>query len=59
MNRYIAVKSEYGKFVAIHPSGMRLHFLYEEELEAIKQNWGIDTVIGDDLLKIQPRPPAA
>ncbi len=57
-DRHITVKAEHGKFVAIHPSGMRRHFMYEEDLQALKLQWGIDAVIGDDLLKVKPRPAA-
>ena len=59
-DKYIAVQAEHGKFVAIHhPNGMRRHFMYEEDLQALKLQWGIDTVIGDDLLKVKPRPSVA
>jgi len=37
---------------------MRRYFMYEDELEALKQQWHIDIVIGDDLLKVEPRPAA-
>jgi hypothetical protein len=29
---------------------------YLDELESLKQEWGVDEVRGDGLLKIQPRP---
>jgi hypothetical protein len=56
MSRYIAVQADQGKFVAIHPGGMRRHFMYEEELEALKREWNIPEARGDDLLKVQPKP---
>jgi len=57
--RYISVQAVPGRFLAIHhPSMMRRYFMYEDELEALKQQWHIDIVIGDDLLKVEPRPAA-
>jgi len=58
-DRYIAVTGpdEHGRFVAIHPSGMRRPFIYEEDLQALEQHWGIDEARGDALLRVVPKPP--
>lgn len=57
-DKYIAVQAEHGKFVAIHhPSGMRRPFIYEEDLQALEQQWGIDEARGDALLRVVPKPP--
>lgn len=65
-DEYIALagRDQYGKFSAMLitprpapeiPTRVR-RIEHTEELEALKQEWGVNEVRGDALLKIQPRP---